>query len=440
VKLFQAALPKEFFERQREKAGKPPEKGIYTAAVVVMLMILQRLLPGKLALSAVVQQVGGGTLKRVLPAHKRIANGTVSPNNGAFSRARCRLPKAVVETAADEIVQYLLAGHKEALPGLGRQLFLLDGSSIDMPHTLELLQAYPPASGRYGDSHWAMMRVLVAHDLVSGIAVRPAYGPMYGSNAISEQALTEQIIFRLPDGSVIVCDRNFGVFSVNWCAHQKNHPIVTRMTDSRARALNGGKLPSKADLWVDWKPSRCDRRAHPLLPANACIRVRFIATQVVRQGQTIQLYLVTTLDLPVEQIVQLYGYRWHIELDLRSLKQTVQLHSLRSTTVDMAEKELILGVTAYNFVRAAIWVAAQAADMDPRQISFSRAQQVVDASLPLLQAARSKREYAEVLQRMLRNIARCKLPQEKLRKGYPRATWPRGSTFPKQKPKTSTNA
>ena len=79
-----------------------------------------------------------------------------------------------------------------------------------------------------------------------------------------------------------------------------------------------------------------------------------IAAPVVRRGKAIQLYLVTTLDLPVEQILELYGFRWNIELDLRSLKQTVHLHSLRSTTPAMAEKELVLGVTAYNFVRAAI--------------------------------------------------------------------------------------
>jgi hypothetical protein len=44
-----------------------------------------------------------------------------------------------------------------------------------------------------------------------------------------------------------VLDRNFGVFSVAWHAHQKKHPLVIRMTDVRARSLNGGKLPSQAD-------------------------------------------------------------------------------------------------------------------------------------------------------------------------------------------------
>ena len=99
----------------------------------------------------------------------------------------------------------------------------------------------------------------------------------------------------------------------------------------------------------------------------------------------------------------------------------------------MADKELVLGVTAYNFVRAAIYAAARAANLNPRQISFSRAQDVVDACLPNLQAARSESEYAIELERMLRRIAQCKLPKTSHRPTYPRAVWPRGNPFPKRK-------
>jgi len=431
--LLQAALPAEFFERQRKAVGKKPEKGIYTAAVVVALVILQRVLQGKGTLSVAVQQVLNGQLEGLVPRHKRIREETLSPNTGAYSRARGRLPRAVAEMAADQVVEYLLAEHQEALPGLGRQAFLVDGSSLGLRHTKELLQVYPPARGRHGESHWPVMRVLVAHDLVSGIALRPAWGAMYGEHATSEQALAEEIIDRLPAGSIAVLDRNFGVFSVAWHAHQKQHPLVVRMTDVRARSLNKGKLPSQADQWIEWKPSTWDRGAHPHLPSDACIRVRFIATQVLRKGKVIQLYLITTLELPVQQIVELYGFRWNIELDLRSLKQTVNLHTLSSTTPEMAAKELVLGVSAYNFVRAAIYAAARAANLNPRQISFSRAQDVVNACLPNLRAARSGPEYDLGLKRMLRRIAQCKLPRTSHRPAYQRAVWARGKPFPKKR-------
>lgn len=420
--------------QQRRAAGLPPEKGIYTAAVVVFLIIQQRFLQGKGTLSGAVQRLLSGQLERLLSRHKRIKEGSLSGNTGAYSRARSRLPTVVAERAADQVVEYLLAEHKEALPGLGRQAFLLDGSSLTLPHTKELLRVYPAAGNQHGESHWPVVRVVVAHDLVSGIALRPAYGPMYGVRAVGEQALAEEIIDRFPAGSIGVMDRNFGVFSVAWYAHAKAHPIVVRLTDIRARALLGGKLPQQTDQWIDWKPSRWDRKAHPDLPAGACLRVRIIATQVLRKGKAIQLYVLTTLDLPVEQIVELYGFRWNIELDLRSLKQTMDLHSLRSTTPDMAAKELVLAVTAYNFVRAAIYAAAQAANLNPRQISFSRAQDVVNACMPNLLAARSEQEHALHLDAMLRRIAQCKLPRTSHRPSYPRTIWRRNEAFPTRKP------
>ena len=37
-------------------------------------------------------------------------------------------------------------------------------------------------------------------------------------------------------------------------------------------------------------------------------------------GKRQKLYFFTNLDLPPKQILELYGYRWNIETDLRSLK------------------------------------------------------------------------------------------------------------------------
>jgi hypothetical protein len=327
----------------------------------------------------------------------------------------------------------LMADVPEALPGLGCRAFLLDGSSLDLPATPELLQAYPPAQNQHGAAHWPVVRIVVAHDVISGMAMPPSWGPMYGDQAVSEQQLAATGIGQLPAGSVVVGDRNFGVFSTAYDAHQRGYPVVLRLTDVRARYLLKGKLPQQTDQWVDWTPSRWDRKQHPYLPPEACVRGRVIACPVTHRGQTIQLYFFTSLELPPEQIVTLYGYRWNIETDLRSLKQTVHLHSLTARSLDMVAKELLLGVAAYNLVRGTIYAAARVAGMDPRQLSFSRVQDVINACLPNLAAATSQEAYQRVLDRMLRRAAQCKLPQRPYRPSYPRAVWPRRSNFPKRK-------
>ena len=83
------------------------------------------------------------------------------------------------------------------------------------------------------------------------------------------------------------------------------------------------------------------------------------------------LYLFTTLDLPADEIVQLYARRWNIETDLRSLKRTVRLHHINAKSDDMLEKELLIAMAAYNFVRAVMCMAARPSRIDPRQLSFA---------------------------------------------------------------------
>ena len=50
----------------------------------------------------------------------------------------------------------------------------------------------------------------------------------------------------------------------------------------------------------------------------------------------------------------------------------------------MAGKELVAGVAAYNLVHAFMEAAAREAGLEPRELSFSYAQDHVVASLPAL--------------------------------------------------------
>jgi hypothetical protein len=53
---------------------------------------------------------------------------------------------------------------------------------------------------------------------------------MYGPKAVSEQALAEELMDRLPTGAVMVGDRNFGVFSIAHAASAKQLPVILRLS------------------------------------------------------------------------------------------------------------------------------------------------------------------------------------------------------------------
>jgi hypothetical protein len=425
--LFGKVVPPQFFDELRERLGLQAQ-GIYTLAVVVWLMMWQRL-DGRGTLAVAVQQVVQGVLGAMLPPDKRVREGRVSSNPGALCRARKRMPLEAAEAVCDEVFTKLTAA--EPAEGLLSRLFLLDGSSMRTAHTPSLVAAYPPGS----KGHWPVIRVLMVYQASSGLVARPCWGAMYGKRAVSEQGLTKQILERLPKGSAVMGDINFGVFSVAWDLQQSGCDMLLRLQYGRARKIAGGSLPAaNSERRVEWRPSRDDRRAHPELPADAVIRGRLIVAQVVGQkGKIVELYLFTTLEEPWEMLVELYRRRWDVELDIRSLKQTLRLHSLSSKSPEGAEKELLLATAGYNLVRSVQVAAARQANLKPRQLSFSRVQAVVMTALPRLATTTDAAQWEKQYQQLLRWAAQGKLPNRGGPRSFERSVWGQGATFPSHK-------
>lgn len=419
--LYQRVFYEGFFEQLSHKLGIKTGKMIFNWMAIIYGMILQRL-SGKGTLCELVADLIPVLGK--ISDHKRVKEKTVSSNPGGFCRARGRVPMRVVEESFDHLFESLHAEQDSA--GDGSAAFLLDGSGLTLEPTPELLKAYPPARNQHGASHWPIMRVVVAHNVKTGLASRPVYGP----HQISEQALADELIVRLPAGSTIVGDRNFGIFATAYRAMHTGHPVILRLTKVRAKRFAGLGLNCGTDHRVIWGASTSDRKTHPDLPPEAQISGRLIVWRIEQAGKPAKLYLFTTSEDSAENVVKLYGERWNIETDLRSLKRTVRLHSLNSRTPDMVAKELVLGVAAYNLVHILMKVAAQRAGLNPRELSFSWAQDQVYAALPALMNATSAQQIEDQLDPLLRRIASCKLPKRRKRRSYPRKIWMRRRSFP----------
>jgi hypothetical protein len=296
----------------------------------------------------------------------------------------------------DELIERLRSRLLESGAVLSQRTYLLDGSSLQLEHESELEKAYPPASNQHGKSHWPVVRIVVLHDLETGLAERPYWGPFNGRKAVSEQALAKLAMEHVPSDSVIVGDRNFGIFSTAYHTQQSGHKAVVRLTAVRAKSLWGGPISRQGEYTVRWRPSRWDGRNKntpqaPPWPADASVEGRLIAWRVGRGKYKQWLYLFTTTSLPAEEVVALYGRRWQIETDLRSLKQTVSLYRICAHSAEMMEKELMVAVMAYNLVRAIMFQAARRAQIDPRQLSFTYACNIVLDGYAQVLAARARK-------------------------------------------------
>ena len=363
---------------------------------------------------------------------KRWTEDAVSAGTAGYCEARQKLPKLIAEAVMDRILQQLRTEMREGWEGLNRPIFVVDGSSLQLQHAPGLVQAFSPGRNQHGENHWPVMRIVVFHDVWSGLALRPSWGAMYGDEAVSEQKLAEEALERLSADAVVLGDGNFGIFAYAYAVHQSGRSQILRLTQARAKKILRSELVGGTDTRVVWQASRWDRQAHPELAEQAVVSGRLIVCANPSRPNEL-IYLFTTLELAAAEIVAIYGLRWNVETDLRSLKRTVGLHQLSSKSVDMVEKELLLAIAAYNLVRAVMCLAARRANVAPRQLSFSFVQTVVEASLPGLDHAATEAEYQRRLDRMLRHAAQGKLPNRSRQRCYPREVWGQGGHFPRRR-------
>jgi hypothetical protein len=114
------------------------------------------------------------------------------------------------------------------------------------------------------------------------------------------------------------------------------------------------------------------------------LTVREVRIRVRRRGWRVkELVVVTTLldDSLVtkDDLAHVYLERWNAEVDLRSIKTTLQMDVLRCKTPEMVRKEISMHLLAYNLIRTVMAQAARLHGLAPREISFKGALQTLNA-------------------------------------------------------------
>jgi hypothetical protein len=102
-----------------------------------------------------------------------------------------------------------------------------------------------------------------------------------------------------------------------------------------------------------------------------------------RGFRTRTLIVATTLldasEYTAAEMGSLYRARWNIELDIRSLKQTLGMDVLRCKAPEMVRKEIWCHMLVYNLIRTAMAAAAAPRGLSPRTLSFCGARQTREA-------------------------------------------------------------
>ena len=337
-------------------------------------------------------------------------------DTGAYCRARAKLPATVLQRLALAVGRRLEETALESWRWHGRRVLLADGSTSTLPDTEENQQAFPQPAMQKPGLGFPMIRWVVLVGFATAAVQGLAYGPYRGKET-GETALFRELLGQLATGDVVVADRYYCSYFLVALLQARGVDVVFRLHQRRHYDFRAGQRLGPGDQVAVWRrPERPDwmtEAEYKEIPET--IRVREVLVEVNEPGCRVRhLVIATTLvdakEFPKEDIAELYHRRWHIELDIRTLKTTLQMDQLRCLTPFMVAKEIWVHCLGYNLVRKVAAQAALSAGVSPREISFKATLQVVRGAWQKLTATTGD-DYVRLAQSLVRALHKQRVGQ-----------------------------
>lgn len=353
---------------------------IYTPLMTLQVFLWQVLSADHSCRAAVAQLI----------AH-RVSRGQkpCSAETSAYCQARKRLPEEFYATTARETAAALDRKAKPQWLWKRRRVLIYDGSTVSMPDTPENQQAYPQPPQQAPGIGFPIARVAAFFSLSCGVILDLAICSNSGKGH-SELGMLRQLWGVLRPGDIMLADRYMCAWQEIYLLKQRGVDTVTRLHHCRKADFRCGERLGEGDHLVEWpKPfiRSMDWQDWKALPER--LTVRETRVLVEHPGfRSRRLIVVSTLldakEYTKEDLAELYRARWNCELDLRSLKESMQMDILRCKTPELVRKEIWTHLLAYNLIRTVIAQAASKHQVAPRTISFKGAMQTLEAFQPMI--------------------------------------------------------
>ena len=360
----------------RKHGGLFGENGVYSTAMVLWAFLGQVLRDRK---EASCQFAVGSIISFCL----QVGRDAPTEDTGDYCRARAKLSEPAIRELSSEIARDAELMADGSWLWMARHAKLVDGFTFTMPDTPKNQAEFPHPRTQKKGVGLPIARCVAILSLATAMVMDVVLGPYKG--------------------------RRLGKY---------DHLIVWTRPD---------------------RPGWMSEETYSTIPET--LELRELRYAIVEKGKRTKLITVVTTMTDVdaytkEDIAQLYGYRWNSELDIRSVKDSLNLGHVRCKSPEMVRIEFRTTFLAYNLIRLTAASAAFRSEQKPRTISFTSTCQFVLAGWAvhasgLLPQAGLRKECDELLKR----IAACQVGKrpgrleprviKRRRHGYPLMQKPR---------------
>jgi hypothetical protein len=375
--------PQAIGEAFAQHGGLFAQDEVFSTPVVLWAFLAQALQDGK-------HRSCSAAVENVIAYKQQRGQEVPSGDTGDYCRARAKLSLAALQQLVRQSAQQLENQADESWLWHGLHAKVIDGFTFTMPDTQENQEAFPQLESQPQGAGLPIARACVMLSLATA-AVQDINIGRYEGKETGESALLRGMLDNLSRGDLALFDRYYCSFMMLAILQLHGAHACTRLHQCRPQDITQGKRLGDEDYLVTWtrpkRPDWMDEATYEQIPPT--LTLRMIRYQVVVPGSRVEtITVVTTLTDPEqwskEDIAELYGFRWNVELDIRQIKQTLSLDHFRCKSPHMVQRELWVTLLAYNLVRRLTATAAAIHGKQPRQLGFTQACQTIMANYLLV--------------------------------------------------------
>lgn len=325
---------------------------------------------------------------------------------GAICQARYQLGPRPVVALFRRVCRPLATQETPGAFRFGLRIMAMDSTLEHVPDSDANACYFGRSSNQEGPAVFPQVRAVYLVECGTHAIVDAGFWPCL----VSEHVAGRRLLRSVGDGMLVMYDA--GLYSAEMITQARNHGAhVLARVPSYVRLPRQEKLPDGSYLTQlstgkDWqRPRRLGLRVRA---------IEYTITDPARPGYAERHRLLTTVldpkTAPALELVEAYHERWESELVIDEIDthQRLARHPLRSQKPLGILQELYGLLLAHYAVRAVMADAASQLPLDPRQLSFVHAVQLISDALPEFQMVVPEQRPA-LYQRLLADLQQHRL-------------------------------
>lgn len=263
----------------------------------------------------------------------------VVPTASAYCQARQKLKPELFVRLNQRVVDdfyRLYEAHGGVKLWRGRRLLGADGTTLNLPDTESLREAFTVHSNQHED--FVQATVVVLHDLLNDIGLKASLGPVSGE----KRPLLEHLWEATSESDILVLDRNFGDYSIVAWSVLTGRDVVIRC---RRRSFSvvekfweSDEIEANVALNVSQFAETMRFVREHGLPESVQVR---LLKFTLPTGET-EVLLTTLCDrqkYPREELYTVYGWRWSDETYYDRIKNIFEVERFSGTSEQVIRQD-----------------------------------------------------------------------------------------------------